>query len=887
MNLDYELSRSFDGSEVAMRTIFQTILRVVLVTITSIVFLLGCSSGGNKTLPVAPDTESAPSDITGASASAGQNNHFLLAYSLINIDATDPDDVKTEIIPARVGSFHLNILKFLEYAPCTDCFKIVNLNIPTPGILDVDIEITHPFASSFLNFTIFDVRGIMMFNGSHTYPVSGLMMSDSSVGDGELLNAEGFTQLFNGDTVDAPTGDFFRYYKGNIATPTVPNADLNGYLRHNSETTRNAFYAGDSVTRTYTLKMPTAGEFALGYAVDANWDVPLVDPVTNPMTQFPVTANCIEPWKMLVTEEKIGDGLTPEGGQTKLIIDVYDWQGKGSHAEPIVECPELFTGQITATFLQPGDGYARYEATISNSLLASVGNYKVLVSVEDNANASSPEWIDLLGYQLCSVGVTGGGPGGSGELIWAKSAGGTSSEGGNGITTLSDNSTVVTGMFRYAATFGPGEPNQTVLNSAGGLYDSDIFIARYNPDGTLAWAKRAGGAADNDWGNGITTLSDNSTVVTGAFNGLATFGEGEPNETVLTSAGDEVIFIARYNPDGTLAWAKCAPGTWFNKGVEITTLSDNSTVVTGEFSYSATFGPGETNETVLTSAGDGYSDIFIARYNSDGTLAWAKRAGGMVGDDKGYGITVLSDNSTVVTGMFFVSATFGPGEPSETVLTPAGGGDIFIARYNPDGTLAWAKRAGGADNDWSNGITTLSDNSTVLTGFFNGPATFGEGEPNETVLTSAGYDDIFIARYKPDGTLAWVKSAGGTSWWDDGNGITTLSDNSTVVTGWFQGSATFGEGEPNETVLTSAGYDDIFIARYKPDGTLAWAKRSGGTSSDIYWGDVGYGITTLSDNSTVVTGVFSGSATFGPDEPNQTFLTSAGDSDIFIARFEP
>jgi hypothetical protein len=265
-----------------------------------------------------------------------------------------------------------------------------------------------------------------------------------------------------------------------------------------------------------------------------------------------------------------------------------------------------------------------------------------------------------------------------------------------------------------------------------------------------------------------------------------------------------------------------------------------------------------------------------------GSLNWAKRAGGS-DFENGLGITTLSDNSTNVTGEFLGSATFGPGEPNQTVLTSDGNYyDIFIARYDPDGTLAWAKRAGGASSDFSYGITTLSDNSTVVTGRFQGSATFGPGEPNQTVLTSAGLYDIFIARYNPDGTLAWAKRAGGASG-DSGQGITTLLDNSTVVTGLFEGSATFGPGEPNQTVLTSAEGWDIFIARYNPDGTLAWAKHAGG-ASDF---DIGIGITTISDNSTVVTGQFWGEATFGPDEPNQTVLTSAGDWDIFVARFAP
>ena len=101
------------------------------------------------------------------------------------------------------------------------------------------------------------------------------------------------------------------------------------------------------------------------------------------------------------------------------------------------------------------------------------------------------------------------------------------------------------------------------------------------------------------------------------------------------------------------------------------------------------------------------------------------------------------------------------------------------------------------------------------------------------------------------------------------------------MTGYFEGSATLGQGEPNQTILISAGLE-IFIARYNPNGTLAWAKQSGGSDSDV-----SYGITALSDNSTVITGRFQSSATFGPGEPNQTVLTSAGNSDIFFARFAP
>lgn len=82
---------------------------------------------------------------------------------------------------------------------------------------------------------------------------------------------------------------------------------------------------------------------------------------------------------------------------------------------------------------------------------------------------------------------------------------------------------------------------------AAGLLD--LFVARYGPGGTLAWAKQSEGAAR---GLGIAALPD-GFLLTGFFESTATFGSGEPGETTLTPASgvDEDIFVARYNGDGS------------------------------------------------------------------------------------------------------------------------------------------------------------------------------------------------------------------------------------------------------------------------------------------------------------------------------------------------
>jgi len=828
----------------------------MLIILLCAIGLLSCSNGSpvdqSPTPPLVPDITNAETVPT---ASEG---HSLWGYYLVSIDE---NDYSAEIIPVRATSSHWNIIQFLEQAPCTNCFKLAGITPNPDGTLNVNVSIKHPFTN--LNLTGFDVRGIAMFNGSHVFPESGLIMSDRSLGEGEVVNADGYTTLYNPTTVGH---GFEGYIKGKLATFTAPSSTLNVYKRFitdNPANTRNAFYAGDEIVVTYQIDMPDPpNPWVFGYAVDASWAPPISKPVDDPMTDFGPEANCPEPWKVETQIIPIGNGLNSQGGQIKLTVNISDYQGKTSYSPPLVECPQLFDGIKTASWFFDGPDFSSWEVIIGNVKKAPVGDYKCLIKIEDDENGGSPPYLDLTAYQIVPLEVSSP----PGNLAWAISVGGVADDGGYGITSLSDDSTVVTGGFYGTATFGQGEPNEIMLFSTGNL-NAEIFIARYNPDGTLAWAKSAGGTS-SECGSAVTSLPDDSTVMAGYFEGSATFGQGEPNQVTLISAGSGDIFIAQYNSNGMLAWAKCAGGLGWDSGDEITTLSDNSTVVTGCFEASAIFGQGEPNETALISAGN--YDIFIAQYNPDGSLAWAKRAGGADGE-YGSGITSLSDNSTVVTGNFRGSATFGMGESNEVTLNSAGERDIFIIRYNPNGTLAWARRTGSISDDIDGAVTSLSDDSIVITGGIGSPSQWGS--------------DILIARYGPDGSPGWVRTAGGMSaeW---GSGITALADDSTVITGRFGvfdgGSAVFGEGEPTEVTLVSAGHRDIFVARYNLDGSLAWAKRAGGSDEDE-----GNAITALSNGSTVVSGRFVASAIFGQGEANQSLLTSTGLYDVFIARFEP
>ncbi len=393
---------------------------------------------------------------------------------------------------------------------------------------------------------------------------------------------------------------------------------------------------------------------------------------------------------------------------------------------------------------------------------------------------------------------------------------------------------------------------------------------------SLMWAKSAGGRAD-DASFDIVVDASGSSYITGFFNGSATFGAGETNQTTLNSAGSLDVFVAKYDVEGRLRWVKPAGGDTLNSALGIARDVADNIYVTGYYLGTMTFGRGETNETTLNNAGS--SDIFVARHNTNGMLLWAKMIGGS-GFDIGQVVAVDVSHNSYVTGAFERSVTFGAGEANQITLNSAGSVDVFIAKYAIDGTLLWAKRAGSNSIDGGGSVAVDAFGNSYITGSFEGAATFGAGETNETTLNNSGAADIFMAKYNTDGALLWAKQAGGNSLIEGQSVAVDASGNSYVI-GSFVGTATFAPREANATTLTSAASADVFVAKYNAEGLLLWVKQAGGSDNAQ-----GRALALDVSGNSYITGFFEGIAIFGEGETNATTLTSAGSADIFVAEYD-
>lgn len=258
----------------------------------------------------------------------------------------------------------------------------------------------------------------------------------------------------------------------------------------------------------------------------------------------------------------------------------------------------------------------------------------------------------------------------SGNFVWAKAFTGPNYEEGNAIATDASGNVYITGNFRGSADFDPGT-STSYLTSLGW---KDIFICKLTSAGAFSWAKRIGGANDDE-GIAITTDASGNLYTTGYFMGTAVDFDPGTGTTAYTSAGSWDLFICKFTSSGTFTWAKAIGTATEDCGMAIDIDLSGNVLTTGYF-YSATdFDPGA-GTTTLTPAGN--CDAFISKLDASGNFVWAKKMGG-TSFDYGTALTVDLSGNVITAGYFQGTGDFDPGTGIAN-LTSAGSYDVFISK---------------------------------------------------------------------------------------------------------------------------------------------------------------------------------------------------------------
>ncbi len=304
------------------------------------------------------------------------------------------------------------------------------------------------------------------------------------------------------------------------------------------------------------------------------------------------------------------------------------------------------------------------------------------------------------------------------------------------------------------------------------------------------------------------------------------------------------------DPGNTL-WAKVggrAPSGGECWGQAAHIGSDGSIYVVGKFNSplgaACLFG-GTTNKI----AASGF-DMFIAKFNSAGTMLWVNTYGGTY-DNPPYGVTTDSAGNVFVVGHFSGSTSFG-GPPLDDQGTQPAYTDIFVVKYNSSGVHQFSRSLGGLHGgNYGYGIC-CNGTDIFITGSFYIQADVGGGTFN-----SNGNLDAYITKLSGSNlTPLWSKKLGSADA-DYGKAISIGPDGNPVVSGYAYAGMDFGSG-----ALPHSGGADFYVAKYNGStaagGQLLWARQIGGSGSDVC-----EGVAVDSQNNVYLTGAFIGEVNFG------------------------
>lgn len=372
-----------------------------------------------------------------------------------------------------------------------------------------------------------------------------------------------------------------------------------------------------------------------------------------------------------------------------------------------------------------------------------------------------------------------------GNLFWVISVGGQGDDIAKAVAVLSNGDVVITGTFEGSVDFG-GQ----ILKASR---KNNLFVACYDEHGKLKWAQRGGGVSalhPVDTGTGIAVDGNDNIYVCGGFYGAD--DKGDYTKPGVCSFGDYQVqncaqannsFAAKFSSDGKVQWVSIIAHYGLGVANGICVDGEGNAYITGVCSATFAFGAKVMNS-------NGIADIYVARFNADGSHGWFQQFGGgekfnpanalkyMDAFEYGSGICTDRKGNLYVAGQFVDKVNFG-----SVTLKAKGGADAFVMSIDYNGGVKWASASGSKHLEWVKAIQIDSEDNIYIAGV---NSEYG-GLDFDAVgtKTSRGIGSVEKISGK-DGSKMWGAGAG--SW---GLSLTPYGKDDMVMIGSFANQVKF------------------------------------------------------------------------------------------------
>lgn len=392
----------------------------------------------------------------------------------------------------------------------------------------------------------------------------------------------------------------------------------------------------------------------------------------------------------------------------------------------------------------------------------------------------------------------------AGSLLWAKNIGMTYIQEGQALA-ISNGQLILTGSYSNGQTdLDPGAGTElTPL-----IYSHGAFMSKFDTSGNFIWGK----SFPSFSASSIKTVkidANNNIVIGGSFQYTVDLDPSAATATIAASATDG--FVAKYDSNGNYIWGFKIGSTQNDLVNDLTIDANNNIYCVGSYIYTVNVNPLGTAVN-LNTGGFASSNVFLAKYGSNGILKWANQIGSS-SIDAPSSIKLDSQGNIVYAGTFGGVVDFDP-SPSNSSITSSGTSDIFISKIDTANNFVWALRYGSPSSpDGIGQIAIDNADNIIATGMMNPSINF---HPTGTYNVSGkGGSDSYLAKYSSSGLLVWAYPIGGSGS-DWGMAVDVFKgDNTIYTTGYFNSTnLDLDISSTSNTTITVNGGDDIFIAKY-------------------------------------------------------------------------
>ena len=235
------------------------------------------------------------------------------------------------------------------------------------------------------------------------------------------------------------------------------------------------------------------------------------------------------------------------------------------------------------------------------------------------------------------------------------------------------------------------------------------FLAKYDPNGNVKWGRQSTLISDSSIiaANAVSTDTKGNCFVAGLFEDTVTIGV-DTLRTPSPSVG--YTFLIKYDSNGNVKWVRESTGTTKYGATAKGIANDRygNSFITGYFADTIAFG----TYTLDTHSDYNEGLAFIAKYDSNGNVLWAKQAiSSPYSGSIGMSITTDIIGNAYLLGQFSDTVFFGSyrliGPYNGSIYSPQQ--SIFLVKYDPNGNVLWAKQVQVLDNNnWAPGKIYIS-----------------------------------------------------------------------------------------------------------------------------------------------------------------------------------